>query len=144
MSTERICACGCDLPTRRSTRTNHRLGYVKGEFQRYLPGHYDGELHRANRLGKVSSPETRAKISAARLSRPQPQRPHGPWTPATRASMANRKPRGPVSEAERKLASERNRGELGTNWRGGSRNASGYRKGRAFGHPNTHRYGYVF
>lgn len=35
----KLCECGCGQPTRLVTMTNRRLGVVKGEPRRFLPGH---------------------------------------------------------------------------------------------------------
>ena len=35
-----LCACGCGQPTKPYTKTDTRRGKVKGEFARYVQGHF--------------------------------------------------------------------------------------------------------
>lgn len=53
----KLCECGCGEPTRIATRTESRMGWVKGQPVRYRPGHHTRR--------RTVSAETRARIAAA-------------------------------------------------------------------------------
>lgn len=83
------CKCGCGRPTNVATKTNTRLGHIKGRSVNFLPGHHargrkQSLEHRTNNAaaqrGRKLSDETKAKISASKRGKP--------LTPETRAKMS--------------------------------------------------------
>jgi hypothetical protein len=58
----KLCECGCGDPAPISKETSRTHGYVRGEPRRFIKGH--------QRRGSTHSPETRAKISAAKAGKP--------------------------------------------------------------------------
>lgn len=53
-----LCRCGCGGVTNIITSSCASRGLVKGEYQKYIKGHYSGK-------GRVCSPETRLRMSKA-------------------------------------------------------------------------------
>ena len=74
------CGCGCGQKTGIAEKTRAETGWVKGQPKRFVHGHHNrvptAETRRKNseaQKGKTRSPETRAKMSAAKRGSRHPQ-----------------------------------------------------------------------
>ena len=65
MNEPKLCGCGCGQPTAMIPETNHKRGYLRGEFYNYIKNH-------SHCKGNSKSPETTARMSAAWKGRPRP------------------------------------------------------------------------